>query len=415
MTAHQFSALFVFALAASVLLQLWLAMRQINHVRRHRNAVPEAFAESITLTSHQRAADYTVVKSRFGMITNIVEAMILAAFTLGGGIDALMRLAQGWFGNGIGAGVAMIAMVGVIHTLITLPFSWHSTFGIEARFGFNQSTPAVFWGDLLKTAGIAAVLGLPLVTLVLWLMQKMGTQWWLYVWATWIAFSLFIMWVFPTWIAPLFNKFEPLPDDGLRTRIETLLQRCGFVASGIFMMDGSKRSNHGNAYFTGFGRTKRIVFFDTLLKQLDGDEIEAVLAHELGHFKRRHITKRLISTFALMLGLLFILGQLMQTDWFYAGLGVREQNTATALTLFFMVLPVFTFLFAPLGSYMSRKHEYEADAFAAEQASATDLIRALVKLYRDNASTLTPDPLHSVYYDSHPPASLRVAALKQLA
>ncbi|GGP26136.1 M48 family metallopeptidase [Silvimonas amylolytica] len=415
MTSTQFSALFVFALVASVLLQLWLAARQINHVRRHRDAVPDAFAGSIVLTSHQRAADYTVEKTRFGMVHTVFEAMVLAAFTLGGGIEWLTQLAQHWFGTGIAAGVAMIALVAIIQTLLSLPFSWHSTFGIEAKYGFNQSTPAIFWGDLLKTAGIAAVLGLPLVTFVLWLMQQMGAHWWLWVWLTWMGFSLFVMWVFPTWIAPLFNKFEPLPDESLRLRIEALLTRCGFVASGIFMMDGSKRSSHGNAYFTGLGKSKRIVFFDTLLKQLDGDEIEAVLAHELGHFKRRHIIKRIGFTFVLMLGLLWLLGQLMQTPWFYNGLGVQTQTTATALMLFFMVLPVFTFLFAPLGSWLSRKHEFEADAYAAEQASAGDLINALVKLYRDNASTLTPDPLHSVYYDSHPPASLRVAALKRLA
>ncbi|MBB5192720.1 STE24 endopeptidase [Silvimonas terrae] len=415
MTPTQFSALFVFALAASVLLQLWLAARQINHVRRHRNVVPEAFVGSIMLTSHQRAAGYTVEKTRFGMVHTVFEAMVLAAFTLGGGIEWLMQLAQHWFGTGIGAGVAMIAMVAIIQTLLSLPFSWHSTFGIEAKYGFNQSTPGIFWGDLLKTAGIAAVLGLPLVTFVLWLMQQMGAHWWVWVWVTWMGFSLFVMWVFPTWIAPLFNKFEPLPDESLRLRIEALLTRCGFIASGIFMMDGSKRSSHGNAYFTGLGKSKRIVFFDTLLKQLDGDEIEAVLAHELGHFKRRHIIKRIGFTFVLMLGLLWLLGQLMQTPWFYHGLGVQTQATASALILFFMVLPVFTFLFAPLGSWLSRKHEFEADAYAAEQASASDLINALVKLYRDNASTLTPDPLHSVYYDSHPPASLRVAALKRLA
>ncbi|GGP20915.1 M48 family metallopeptidase [Silvimonas iriomotensis] len=415
MTSTQFSALFVFALAASVLLQLWLAARQINHVRRHRNAVPDAFAGSIVLTSHQRAADYTVEKTRFGMVHTVFEAMVLAAFTLGGGIEWLTQAAQHWFGQGIAAGVAMIAFVAIVQTVLSLPFSWHSTFGIEAKYGFNQSTPGIFWGDLLKTAGIAAVLGLPLVTFVLWLMQQMGAHWWLWVWITWMAFSLFVMWVFPTWIAPLFNKFEPLPDESLRLRIEALLTRCGFVASGIFMMDGSKRSSHGNAYFTGLGKSKRIVFFDTLLKQLDGDEIEAVLAHELGHFKRRHIIKRIGFTFVLMLGLLWLLGQLMQVSWFYQGLGVQTQTTATALMLFFMVLPVFTFLFAPLGSWLSRKHEFEADAYAAEQASASDLINALVKLYRDNASTLTPDPLHSVYYDSHPPASLRVAALKRLA
>lgn len=415
MTSHQFSALFVFALVASVLLQLWLALRQINHVRRHRNAVPEAFAANISLASHQRAADYTVVKSRFGMINTVFEAMVLLAFTLGGGIDALMRLTEGWFGPGILAGVAMIALLGLIQLVIGLPFSWHSTFSIEERFGFNQMSKKLFISDTVRQSLLMAVIGLPFVALVLWLMGRMGTYWWAYVWVATVAFMFFIMWVFPTWIAPLFNKFEPLADESLRQRIEALLNRCGFVSNGIFTMDGSKRSSHGNAYFTGMGNNKRIVFFDTLIQRLDGDEIEAVLAHELGHFKRNHIVKSRIWSFGLMAVLLFVLGQLLPAAWFYQGLGVQTANTATALTLFFMVLPVFTFLFAPLGSYMSRKHEYEADAFAAQQASATDLIRALVKLYRDNASTLTPDPLHSVYYDSHPPASLRVAALKQQA
>ncbi|GAA5787108.1 M48 family metallopeptidase [Chitiniphilus shinanonensis] len=415
MTAHQFSALFVFALCASVLLQLWLAQRHANHVRRHRQAVPTEFAESITLASHQRAADYTAAKVKFGMIVTVFEAIVLAGFTLGGGIEWLMRLADGWFGPGILSGVAMIALLGVANAVLSLPFSWHSTFGIEARFGFNQTTPRLFLADLAKSALLAAVLGLPLVAGVLWLMSRMGDAWWLWVWAAWVAFTFVMMWIFPTWIAPLFNKFEPLPDEALRLRIEGLLARCGFKAAGIFMMDGSKRSSHGNAYFTGFGKTKRIVFFDTLLKQLNGDEIEAVLAHELGHFKRRHIMQRMVWTFALMLGLLWLLAQLMHEPWFYQGLGVQSANTATALTLFFLVLPVFTFLFGPLGSWLSRKHEYEADAFAAGETRAADLIAALVKLYRDNAATLTPDPLHSVFYDSHPPAALRIAALKRLA
>ncbi|UXY13938.1 M48 family metallopeptidase [Chitiniphilus purpureus] len=415
MTAHQFSALFAFALTCSVLLQLWLAQRHINHVRRHRAAVPTEFSDSITLASHQRAADYTVAKSRFGMLVTVFEAILLAGFTLGGGIEWLMRLAESWSGPGIAAGVTMVALLGVIHSLLTLPLSWYATFRLEAHFGFNQTTPRVFVTDLCKTALLAALLGLPLLAAVLWLMTRMGPMWWLWVWLTWMGYALFIMLVFPTWIAPLFNKFEPLPDEGLRRRIETLLTRCGFTASGIFMMDGSKRSSHGNAYFTGFGKTKRIVFFDTLLKQLNGEEIEAVLAHELGHFKHRHIAKRLLWTYALMLGLLWLLAQLMQQDWFYQGLGVHSANTATALTLFFMVLPVFTFLFGPLGSWLSRRHEYEADAFAASQTRAADLVAALVKLYRDNAATLTPDPLHSLFYDSHPPASLRIAALRRLA
>ncbi|BCL75593.1 peptidase [Jeongeupia sp. HS-3] len=414
MTAHAFTPLFVFALTASVLLQMWLAQRHINHVRRHRSAVPAEFAGEISLSSHQRAADYTVAKTHFGMVTTIWDAILLAAFTLGGGIQWLSGLTAGWFDSAILAGVAMIALLAIANTLLTLPFSWISTFRIESAFGFNQTTPATFFTDLLKTTLIAAAIGLPLVAVVLWLMDAMGSNWWLWVWATWVGFSLLLMWIFPAWIAPLFNKFEPLPDESLRARIEALLTRCGFRAGGIFMMDGSKRSSHGNAYFTGLGAKKRIVFFDTLLKQLNGDEIEAVLAHELGHFKRRHIVKRLAWTFVLMLGMLWLLGQLKTQPWFYEGLGVHTPSTAAALVLFFLVLPVFTFLFGPIASMMSRQHEYEADAYAAEQASSSDLIRALVKLYRDNAATLTPDPLHSLFYDSHPPASLRIAALKRL-
>ena len=414
MTAHTFSILFVFALCVSVLLQLWLALRQINHVRRHAGAVPAEFAERITLGSHQRAASYTIAKTRFGMVSTLFEAIVLLAFTLGGGIEWLTGVAQSWFANPILAGVTMIALLGVTNTLVSLPLSWISTFRIEAAYGFNQTTPKLWLADMVKTAAVAAVIGLPLLALVLWLMERMGPHWWLYVWGTWLVFSLLLMWIFPTWIAPLFNKFEPLPDDGLRARIEGLLQRCGFKASGIFMMDGSKRSSHGNAYFTGLGKSKRIVFFDTLLKQLNGEEIEAVLAHELGHFKHRHIVKRMAWTFVLMLGLLWVLGQLLHEDWFYAGLGVHTATTANALTLFFLVMPVFTFLFGPVGSLLSRRHEYEADAYAAQQASATDLIQALVKLYRDNAATLTPDPLHSMFYDSHPPAALRIAALHRL-
>ncbi|WP_028454432.1 M48 family metallopeptidase [Chitinilyticum litopenaei] len=415
MTAHQFTGLFLFALVASVLVQLWLALRHANHVRRHRAAVPAEFAEAISLESHQRAADYTVAKTRFGMLVSIYDAMLLLAFTLGGGIEALQALSREWFASEIASGVCLIALLGIIHGLLTLPFALVSTFGIEARFGFNTMTWRLFLADLLKTALLAAGLGLPLLALVLWLMQQMGAHWWLWVWAVWVGFSLLLMWIFPTFIAPLFNKFEPLADAGLQARIEALLSRCGFRSSGIFVMDGSKRSSHGNAYFTGFGSSKRIVFFDTLLKHLDGEEMEAVLAHELGHFRHRHILQRIVWTFALMLGLLWLLGQLKEQAWFYAGLGVTTPSTASTLLLFFLVLPVFTFLTGPLGSWLSRKHEYQADAYAARQASASALIAALVKLYRDNAATLTPDRWHSMFYDSHPPAALRIAALRRLA
>nr|WP_308417169.1 M48 family metallopeptidase [Chitinilyticum aquatile] len=414
MTAHQFSGLFLFALLSSVLVQLWLALRHANHVRRHRNTVPAEFSTSISLESHQRAADYTVAKTRFGMLVAIYDAMLLLAFTLGGGINALQTLCSSWFASPVLAGVALIALLGFANGLLTLPFSLVSTFGIEARFGFNTMTLRLFFTDLLKTTLLALVLGLPLVAGVLWLMQAMGENWWFWVWLSWLGFSLLLMWIFPAFIAPIFNKFEPLADASLQQRIEQLLARCGFRASGIFVMDGSKRSSHGNAYFTGFGSAKRIVFFDTLLKHLDADEMEAVLAHELGHFKHRHIAQRLIWTFATMLGLLWVLGQLAHEDWFYQGLGVATPSTAAALLLFFLVLPVFTFLFGPLGSWLSRRHEYQADAYAAQQTSAEKLVSALVKLYRDNAATLTPDRWHSIFYDSHPPASLRIAALQRL-
>jgi STE24 endopeptidase len=414
MTAHQFSILFLFALLTSVLLQMWLAMRHINHVYKHRKAVPAEFAEHISLDAHGRAAAYTIAKTRFGMFSAIFDAMVLAALTLGGGIELLAQFTHPWFKSEIAQGLALIASLAVVSTLISLPFSLISTFVIEARFGFNQMTLKLFINDLVKSTLIGAVIGLPLLAAILWLMAKMGDQWWLYVWATWLVFSLTLMWVFPTFIAPLFNKFVPMEDGVMKERIVALLKRCGFTSNGLFVMDGSKRSSHGNAYFTGLGKSKRIVFFDTLLKHLEPQEVEAVLAHELGHFKHRHIVKRLVWTFGLMLGLFWLLGVLKNELWFYQGLGVTTPSTAAALLLFFLTLPVFTFILSPLSSLTSRKHEYEADAFAASQSSANDLITALVKLYRDNASTLTPDPLHSMFYDSHPPASLRIAALRRL-
>ncbi|WP_262488394.1 M48 family metallopeptidase [Iodobacter fluviatilis] len=414
MNANQFSLLFLFALTASVILQLWLAMRHINHVKRHRASVPAEFNGHITQASHQRAADYTVAKTRFGMIVNLFEAMLLAAFTLGGGIEWINQQLSDWISSPLWAGVILIAGFTLLHSLITLPFTLISTFKIEASYGFNNTSGKLFIADTLKTTAVAAAIGLPLLAGVLWLMDQMGAYWWLWVWITWVSFSLLLMWAFPTFIAPIFNKFEPLSDEHLQARIESLLKRCGFKTNGIYVMDGSKRSSHGNAYFTGLGKAKRIVFFDTLLKSLNASEVAAVLAHELGHFKHRHIAKRMLWTFGLMLAMLWTLGQLKQELWFYQGLGVNSSSTATALLLFFLVMPVFTFIFAPLSSMSSRKHEYEADAYAAEQESAADLINALVKLYEGNAATLTPDPLHSLFYDSHPPAALRIAALKKL-
>lgn len=412
---HPFTLMFLLALAAMVATRLWLARRQVAHVIRHRDRVPGEFAETITLASHQKAADYTVTKTRLGMLETAVGALVLLAFTLGGGLQALWDLA-----TRIGApggyvhGIAFVLAVGLATGLLDLPFTLYRTFVIEARFGFNRMTLRLFTADLLKQTAVGAALGIPLLAAVLWLMDRMGAWWWLYVWLTWVGFNLLVLVLYPTVIAPLFNRFSPLEDESLRGRIEALLAKCGFKSKGLFVMDGSRRSSHGNAYFTGLGASKRIVFFDTLLTRLQPAEVEAVLAHELGHFRRRHVLKRIVWLFLASLGFLALLGYLIGQPWFYTALGVQSEGTAMALVLFFMVIPVFTFLLHPLGSVYSRRHEYEADAYAAEHASAGDLVRALVKLYQDNASTLTPDPLHSAFYDSHPPASLRVARLQAL-
>jgi STE24 endopeptidase len=413
---HPFTVVFLVALAAMVLTRLWLARRQAAYVAAHRERVPAEFAETITLSSHQKAADYTVAKTRLGMLETAVGALVLLAFTLGGGLQALWDLAAHVAdAGGIVHGLLFVTAITLVSGAVDLPFTLYRTFVIEARFGFNRMTLPLFIADLLKGAAIGAVLGLPLLAAVLWLMDRMGSWWWLYVWLTWVSFNLLVLVLYPTLIAPLFNRFSPLQDESLRGRIEALLAKCGFRAKGLFVMDGSRRSSHGNAYFTGLGASKRIVFFDTLLTRLAPAEVEAVLAHELGHFRRRHVLKRIVWLFAASLAFLALLGYLIDQPWFYAALGVERTGTAMALALFFLVIPVFTFLLHPVGTLYSRKHEYEADAYAAEHASAADLIRALVKLYQDNAATLTPDPLHSAFYDSHPPASLRVARLQTLA
>lgn len=412
---NSFSLAFLAALFLMIGLRLWLGARQIAHVQAHRETVPQQFADRVSLGAHRKAADYCVARTRFGRLALAVEVAVLLAFTLGGGLQALHdfwspRLDGLWYG------VALIFSVTAISGAIDLPLSMYMQFVIEQKFGFNRMTLRLFVTDHLKQIALGAAIGTPVLLAVLWLMARMGESWWLYVWLFWCAFNLLILFVYPTWIAPLFNKFTPLEDAALKARIEALLSRCGFASSGLFVMDGSKRSAHGNAYFTGFGKTKRIVFFDTLLSRLQPEEVEAVLAHELGHFKRRHIVKRIAMIFGMTLLLLFALGQLMSTDWFYTGLGVTDEdarNTAMALILFFLVVPVFTFLATPLGSLLSRRHEFEADRYAAEHASAADLIKALVKLYEDNAATLTPDPLHSLFYDSHPPAALRVSRLSE--
>ncbi|MBA3996695.1 MAG: peptidase M48 [Candidatus Accumulibacter sp.] len=409
--AAAFSTAFLAALAVMVVLRLWLARRQIAHIGARRAAVPAQFAGRIELAAHQKAADYTIARTRFGMLALGLEVLVLLAFTLGGGLQALHEFWSARL-DGLPYGLALIFSVMAISGVIDLPFALYRQFVIEERFGFNRMTLALFCADLAKQTALGALIGAPVLLAVLWLMARMGSLWWLYVWLFWCAFNLLILFIYPTWIAPLFNKFAPLDDAPLKARIEALLARCGFASSGLFVMDGSKRSSHGNAYFTGFGKNKRIVFFDTLLGRLQPTEIEAVLAHELGHFSHRHVLKRIALMFAMSLAFLAALGQLIDAEWFFNGLGVHAQNTALALILFFLVVPVFTFLLTPLMSLLSRRHEFEADRYAAAHASANDLVQALVKLYEDNASTLTPDPLHSLFYDSHPPAALRIARLQ---
>ncbi|EDT02464.1 Ste24 endopeptidase [Burkholderia ambifaria IOP40-10] len=419
MSPFSFTLLFAIAVLAMVVTKLWLASRQIRFVAAHRNGVPAQFSATIPLTAHQRAADYTVERTRLAMLEIVVSAAVLVGLTLLGGVGALDTLLTGWFGRGYGQQVALVAAVLVITTVIDVPFEYYRQFGIEQRFGFNRMTKRLFVTDMLKNTLLGAVLGLPLLFVVLWLMNQAGGLWWLWTWIVWVAFQMLVLLIYPTFIAPIFNKFEPLKDEALRARIESLMKRCGFAAKGLFVMDGSRRSAHGNAYFTGFGASKRIVFFDTLLARLSGEEIEAVLAHELGHFKRRHVMKRMLVSFVLSLVLLALLGWLAQRTWFYTGLGVTPSldtsNAGAALVLFFLAIPVFLFFATPFSSLTSRKHEFEADAFAASQTDAQDLVSALVKLYEDNASTLTPDPVYTAFYYSHPPASQRIDRLMQHA
>jgi STE24 endopeptidase len=412
--ANDVAAFFVSALISNALIKLWLALRQLNHVEEHREQVPAEFQEKVDLASHQKAADYTCAKVNFSMLTIIFDSIILFALTRGGVIQHLCDWSAQTFTNPLLQGVSLIVAVLVISSLLDIPFNLYNTFVIEARFGFNKTTWCLYLADSVKGLLLGAALGLPLLFGVLWLMSAMGDYWWLYVWFVWVTFNLALLFIYPTFIAPIFNKFKPMQDDALKTRIESLLQKCGFASNGLFVMDGSKRSAHGNAYFTGFGKTKRIVFFDTLLERLTGNEIEAVLAHELGHFKHRHVIKRIVYTFIISLGFLWLLAQLVNSTGFYNGLGVTSQTTASALLLFFIALPTFTFLFQPLSAAYSRKHEFEADRYAAQQTDARDLVTALVKLYQDNAKTLTPDPLYANFYESHPPALERITQLQKL-
>ncbi|MCB1949649.1 M48 family metallopeptidase [Nitrosomonas sp.] len=410
-----FTLIFIAALLLTVSVQIWLSLRHIRHIRAHQSKVPEEFASQISLADHSKAAEYTCAKTRVGYPGIFLHAGILLFLTLGGGLNVLSEYWSGWIGDPIIHGMALIMSTFLIMSLLEIPLSYYRTFVIEEKFGFNKMTPGMFFADLIKQGLLMALLGAPLLFCILWLMEKTGEHWWLYAWAAWMTFNLFILAIYPAWIAPMFNQFTPLEDATLKTRIEKLMQKCGFKSSGLFVMDGSRRSKHGNAYFTGFGKTKRIVFFDTLLSSLEPKEIEAVLAHELGHFKHRHVIKRITLSFVLSLVFFWLLGFLMNQSWFYEGLGVTATSvpqTAMALLLFFLVMPVFTFLLHPISSIYSRKHEFEADAYAAKNSSADYLISALVKLYQDNAATLTPDPLHSSFYDSHPPAAIRVAHLQ---
>lgn len=409
---NNFSYLFLAMLAITIGFQWWLGNRHLRHVLRHRAEVPVSFREQIPLQAHQKAADYTVARGRFGRIETVTGAVFLLFWTLGGGLALLDNT---WQGLGLGptaTGVGVMLSAILIMSILDIPGSAYFTFVIEERFGFNKNTPRLFVIDLFKAALLLLVIGTPLLWLVLWIMEIAGPVWWLYVWAVWFGFSLLMMWAYPAFIAPLFNRFEPLADRELGQRIEALLQQCGFKSNGIFVMDGSRRSAHGNAYFSGLGNNKRIVFFDTLIKQLDADEIEAVLAHELGHFRLRHIRKRLLGMGVISLASLALLGWLAQQPWFYAGFNVNPSNHM-ALMLFMLLSPVFSFFLTPLFSWLSRRHEFEADAYAAGKRDSAHLIRALVKMYEENASTLTPDPLYSRFYDSHPPAPIRINHLRQ--
>ncbi len=410
--------LFAVALLLSLLVKFWLATRQMRHVAAHRGAVPAAFAATVSLAAHQRAADYTLAKGRLGLLSTAFGSAVLLGWTLLGGLDALnawlLATVQPAWGH-MAYQLALLMGFTLVSAVLDLPFELVSTFRLEQRFGFNRTTPKLFVIDLLKNALVGALIGLPLAALVLWIMGATGGLWWLWAWGAWVGFNLLIMVVYPTLIAPLFNKFTPLADDSLKARVQALMQRCGFAAKGLFVMDGSRRSAHGNAYFTGLGAAKRVVFYDTLLAKLNPGEVEAVLAHELGHFKHKHITQRIVMVFGISLAALALLGWLAQQPGFYTGLGVMPNigapNDALALLLFMLALPVFSFFVSPLAAQLWRTHEFQADAYACAQSSGADLASALLKLHEDNAATLTPDPVYVRFYYSHPPASERLAAL----
>ncbi len=413
-TSLVFTLAFAIALVLSLVVKFWLASRQIRHVAQHRNAVPSAFASHITLAAHQKAANYTIAKGRLGLLEMALGTAVLLGWTVLGGLSALNQLLMGWMGGGMAQQVALLAAFVLIGSLIDLPITLYQTFVLEERFGFNKITLKLWLADLLKSSIVGALIGLPIAALILWVMGAAGSLWWLWAWGLWMGFNLLLLVIYPTLIAPMFNKFQPLEDETLKARVTALMQRCGFAAKGLFVMDGSKRSAHANAYFTGFGAAKRVVFYDTLLAKLSAGEVDAVLAHELGHFKHKHIIKRIVSMFAMSLAGFALLGWLEGQAWFYIGLGVfpnitgSAPNDAVALLLFMLSVPVFSFFISPLFAQISRKHEFEADAYAVAQTSGADLSTALLKLYEDNASTLTPDPVYVKFYYSHPPASERL-------
>ncbi len=413
MSALAFTQLFLFFLFLTCIVRFWLAVRQLHTVKKYRNSVPEQFTGRITLSAHQKAAAYTIAKTRFSLISLTVDTVVLLGFTLFGGLQYLAEFTIAHITNSMIGQIALILAVCIIVGVLDLPFDYYRQFVIEENFGFNKMTLSLYCGDMIKNTLLSAIIGLPLLWILLITMDKTGTWWWLYTWVLWNAFQCLMLFIYPTFIAPLFNKFSPLTDEKLRNRIEQLMQRVGFQSKGLYIMDGSKRSSHGNAYFTGFGSAKRVVFFDTLIERLVPEEIEAVLAHELGHFRLKHVMKRIIFTSFISLAFLALLGFLKNEPWFYTGLGIEPDlaSNAVAIILFILTLPIFTFFLSPIISMSSRKHEFEADAFSAQYTDARHLVSALVKMYEDNASTLTPDQLHSAFYDSHPPASIRINRL----
>ena len=413
--SYTLSILFISLVVLTTLTRVWLGNRHISFVQKHRNEVPKAFSKDISIEAHQKAADYTSAKTKLVIAESLVQAALLLTFTLGGGLQWIDYVWRDFMPeHEMLRGALVILSALIISGIIDAPFDYYKTFVIDAHFGFNKMTRGMFIGDMIKQSILGIALGAPILFAALWLMEGAGEYWWLYLWAVWSVFNLLVLAIYPTFIAPIFNKFTPLADEALKTRIEALLAKCGFKSQGLFVMDGSARSSHGNAYFTGFGNSKRVVFFDTLLERLNADEIEAVLAHELGHFKHKHVIKRIAMMFSISFLGLALLGFLKDQNWFFLGLGVNDMSSYMALILFLLVSPVFLFVMRPIMANYSRKNEFEADAYAAKYASAKHLEEALVKLYRDNASTLTPDPLHSTFYDSHPPASIRIAKLTNI-